>query len=185
MPVLEAIEEYRTSCGVHAWEALPHIARLLAAARRHRLPVFYTLGRSGSGTTKRKAGQSPQEATALAQADHEFPPEVSPRAGERVIVKPMASAFFNTGLGEELRSLGVDCLLVGGTSTCGCVRASVVDGHSLGFAMFVVEECCFDRSRFSHLVSLFDMNAKYATVITLDQALAHLERLPTTTSARG
>jgi isochorismate hydrolase len=49
------------------------------------------------------------------------------------------------------------------------VRASVVDGFSNGFATFVVDECCFDRSPFAHAANLFDMDAKYASVVSLDE----------------
>ncbi len=180
MPVLKAIEEYRTSCGIHAWNALPHIRTLLAASRRLGLPVAYTYGQRGTGTTKRKATVSAEEAARLGQADEEFPPEIVPLPGETIVAKPMASAFFQTSLADQWHAQGVDCILVAGDSTSGCVRASVVDGHSHGFAMFVVEECCFDRSRFSHLVSLFDMNQKYATVVTVEEALAHLSQLRAT-----
>ena len=50
------------------------------------------------------------------------------------------------------------------------------DGHSHGFPVFPVEECCFDRSEFSHLVNLFEINTRYGTVITLPEALRWLAR---------
>jgi isochorismate hydrolase len=68
-------------------------------------------------------------------------------------------------------------LLVTGTSTCGCVRGTVLDGYSFGYPVFVVEECVFDRSRVSHLVNLFEMNAKYASVIQLAEALDYVNHL--------
>ena len=64
-----------------------------------------------------------------------------------------------------------------GTSTCGCVRGTVLDGYSYGYPVFLVEECVFDRSHTSHLVNLFEMNAKYATVIQLEQALNYVSQL--------
>ncbi len=104
-----------------------------------------------------------------------------------MIVKAKPSAFFGTPLPIYLRTLGVDTLLVCGTSTSGCVRATVVDGFSHGYHVFVVEDGCFDRSEFSHRVNLFEMNAKYADVITLDEALGYLSRvsLPVASRARG
>jgi maleamate amidohydrolase len=54
------------------------------------------------------------------------------------------------------------------------VRGTVLDGYSFGYPVFVVEECVFDRSRTSHLVNLFEMNAKYASVIQLSEALEYL-----------
>ena len=88
-----------------------------------------------------------------------------------------ASAFFGTHLITYLLSKGVDSLLVAGTTTCGCVRGTVLDGYSYGFPVFVVEECVFDRSRTSHLVNLYEMNSKYATVIELAEALNYVEGL--------
>jgi nicotinamidase-related amidase len=71
----------------------------------------------------------------------------------------------------------VDCILITGTTTSGCVRATTVDAFSYGYSVFLVEECIFDRSEFSHLVTLFEMNAKYANVITLEEAMKYLKSL--------
>ena len=57
------------------------------------------------------------------------------------------------------------------------MRGTVLDGYSYGYPVFLVEECVFDRSRTSHLVNLFEMNAKYATVIQLEQALNYVNQL--------
>ena len=56
-------------------------------------------------------------------------------------------------------------------------RASAVDAYSHGFHVTLVEECCFDRSPISHQVNLFDMHHKYADVLHVDEAVAHLERM--------
>jgi hypothetical protein len=94
-----------------------------------------------------------------------------------VVRKARASAFFGTHLITYLVRKNIDCLLVTGTSTCGCVRGTVLDGYSYGYPVFAVEECIFDRSRTSHLVNLFEMNAKYASVIPLKEALDYVNRL--------
>jgi isochorismate hydrolase len=57
------------------------------------------------------------------------------------------------------------------------VRGTVLDGYSYGYPVFLVEECVFDRSRTSHLVNLFEMNAKYGTVIQLSEALNYVNQL--------
>jgi isochorismate hydrolase len=57
------------------------------------------------------------------------------------------------------------------------VRGTVLDGYSFGYPVFLVEECVFDRSRTSHLVNLFEMNAKYATVIQLAEALNYVSQV--------
>jgi nicotinamidase-related amidase len=107
---------------------------------------------------------------------------VKPRAGEWTLGKTRASAFFQTPLLSYLVQQNVDTLVFCGVSTSGCVRASVVDGFSNGFSTFVVDECCFDRSAFAHAANLFDMEAKYASVVSLDE-LAQLMPAPAATKA--
>ena len=97
------------------------------------------------------------------------PEAITPRAGEWVLGKTRASAFFQTPLTSYLVQQHVDTLVFCGVSTSGCVRASVVDGFSHGFQTFVVDECCFDRSPFAHAANLFDMEAKYASVVSLGE----------------
>ena len=67
--------------------------------------------------------------------------------------------------------------MVTGTTTSGCVRASVIDAFSSNYRVAVVEEGCFDRSQASHAINLCDMHAKYADVVTTDQAINYLDSL--------
>ena len=101
--------------------------------------------------------------------------EVAPRDGELVIRKAAASGFLGTPLIGHLVDRGIDTIIVGGESTSGCVRASVVDGCGNRFKMIVVEECVFDRHEACHAINLFDMSQKYADVVPLDEALAYLD----------
>jgi nicotinamidase-related amidase len=174
MPVLEAIKEWRTSCGQAAWDALPHIRRILDAARDAKIPVVYTTGQPEfkafcGGSTKASKRDDRKRA-----GSEDIPAIIAPRAGDFVLPKTKASAFFASPLATYLHSLGVDSLLLCGCTTSGCVRATAVDAFSHGYRVFVVEEGCFDRSPFSHLVSLFEMNCKYADVITVEAGLALL-----------
>jgi maleamate amidohydrolase len=100
--------------------------------------------------------------------------EIAPLETEYVVEKAKASAFFGTPLSSYLQRNGIDTLLVCGTSTSGCVRASVTEAFSHGYRVFVVEECVFDRSALSHAVNLFEMNAKYASVIPYDAAAGYV-----------
>jgi len=95
-----------------------------------------------------------------------------------VIEKLKPSVFFGTPLLSFLVHLGADSLIVAGTTTSGCVRASVVDAFSNNYRVAIVEEGCFDRSQASHALSLCDMNAKYADVVRLEETLDYIEALP-------
>jgi nicotinamidase-related amidase len=75
---------------------------------------------------------------------------------------------------SRLVSRGVDTLVITGCTTSGCVRATAVDACSLGFRPIVVEEAVGDRAPISHLASLFDLDFKYADVVTVDEAIEAL-----------
>lgn len=180
--VMDAQSEYRTSCGASAWEALPQIERLLEASRNAGLPVIYT---KGDPEYKEWCGGSTKgwfKGDGKKLHDTPIPAIVAPQEGEFVLRKTKASAFFLTPLVIHLNQLGVDSLLVCGTSTSGCVRASVVDAFSHGYRVFVVEQGCFDRSEFSHLVNLYEMNNKYADVIQIEDALDIVAQFASTVS---
>lgn len=104
----------------------------------------------------------------------EFVPELAPAANEVVVTKQYASAFFGTSLASTLRANGVDCVLLAGMSTSGCVRASGVDALQHGFIPVVVSDACGDRHPEPHAANLFDLNAKYADVLTFAQLQAAL-----------
>jgi len=107
-----------------------------------------------------------------------FAEGLEPLPGETVISKQYASAFFATSLASTLTSLGVDSVLIAGLSTSGCVRASAVDCVQHGFVPLVVREAVGDRAPGPHEANLFDLQAKYAEVIHLADALRYLQSLP-------
>ena len=102
-------------------------------------------------------------------------PQLAPHAGELVVRKTVPSAFFGTSLAAWLAQRGVQTLLVAGAVTSGCVRASVVDAMSWGFRPLVVSDCVGDRALGPHEANLFDMQQKYAAVMSRDDALQALD----------
>jgi maleamate amidohydrolase len=99
---------------------------------------------------------------------------LAPEAGEHVLVKQYASAFFGTSLATTLYAAGVDTVVVAGVSTSGCVRATAMDALNSGFRPQVVRDACADRTPALHENNLADVDAKYADVTDLRDALAHL-----------
>jgi nicotinamidase-related amidase len=165
----EATAVYPTACGPNAWTAMPQLKRTIDLAVAHDWPVVYTTGMPGSvplygGTVKAEMGGlgSPMDLPGA----QEVPDAIAPPPGSLVFAKPKASAFFDTALTSYLLRRRVDTLILIGATTSGCVRATAIDAHSHGFRTFVVEDAVFDRSRLSHGVNLFEMNAKYAEVVT-------------------
>ncbi len=176
---LASVSRFRQSCGPYAWQAIPHIQRLLAAGRARGFPVIYTrasiLPPELRGARRRKNSRVGKESGETAVEGHEYPDEIAPLPGELIIEKTKPSVFFGTPLFSHLQMYGVDHLLVAGTTTSGCVRASIYDAFSLNFSITIPYECVFDRFITSHRVNLFDMNSKFADVISLEELLAQLD----------
>lgn len=101
--------------------------------------------------------------------------DLTPGEGELVFDKTVPSAFFGTALTQWLISRGVDGVLVAGCTTSGCVRASVIDAMSWGFRVTVVRDCVGDRALEPHHANLFDMEQKYADVVSLSELTASLK----------
>ena len=89
--------------------------------------------------------------------------------------KKYASCFFGTDFASRLTSRRIDTLIITGCTTSGCVRATAVDSCQSGFRPVVVREAVGDRSEAAHEQSLFDLDAKYADVMGLNDVLAYLE----------
>jgi len=104
-------------------------------------------------------------------------PPLAPLPGEKVLDKQGASAFFATTLEQDLRERNVDTVLISGLSTSGCVRATAVDAVQLGFIPVIVREAVGDRAAGPHETSLFDLDAKYADVMSLTDVVTYLRAL--------
>ncbi|MEU4675211.1 isochorismatase family protein [Amycolatopsis sp. NPDC023774] len=164
----EAIREFSTACGPAAWATMPTIERLIGVFRGRGAPIIFTRADTDGQRFTGRATKN-KDSSKAAPGYGEFPDECAPREGEWVLGKTKASAFFHTPLLPYLVQERVDSLVVCGVSTSGCVRATVVDACSYGFDTIVVDDACFDRSWFSHCTNLFDMNAKYASVLSLHE----------------
>jgi maleamate amidohydrolase len=165
----DAIKKYKTACGPVAWETMPRIRKLIDFSRERGRPVIYTRSSPNNTPYAGRATKAVNLDASISDFDNTIPDDIAPREGEWVLEKNRASAFFQTPLASYLVKEGVNAVLVCGVSTSGCVRATVVDSFSHGFDTVVVEDCCFDRSAFSHCTNLFDMNAKYATALSLEE----------------
>ena len=159
--------------------ALAECVRLLTAARGGGAPVVHTVvgyapGMADAGPFGRKVPALAVFADDATQGWGALTPELAPRPGELVVRKQHASAFFGTSLAATLTSQGVDTVVVAGFSTSGCVRASATDASAHGFSPVVVGAACGDRTVAVHEANLHDLDAKYADVVAVDDALTHL-----------
>ena len=157
--------------------AVAATASLVDAARSAGRPVLWTVVRYTSGLAD--GGLFVRKVPALAAFAEDAEggwgePALAPEPGEPVLAKQYASAFFGTSLAATLHAAGVDTVVVAGVSTSGCVRASATDALGHGLRPQVVGVACADRTPELHEQNLRDLDAKYADVVGLAEALDHL-----------
>lgn len=158
--------------------ALSAMTSLLAAARSAGRPVAFT----AVGFADQTCFEAPLFAAKVPGlrvfADGSplaaLPPPLTPADGELVIRKHYASAFAGTALAAWLTARGADTVVIGGYSTSGCVRASAVDALQAGLRPMVVREACADRAPGPHAANLFDLDAKYADVVSRAESVRRL-----------
>jgi nicotinamidase-related amidase len=169
------------SLGSDCTAAVEQTKRVLDVAREKGFPVIFTT--IGFEPSLKDGGLWMQKAPALADLQIggkwvDIDPRLEPRDDETVVMKKGASGFFGTNLASILVSQGVDSVVLCGATTSGCVRATAVDLLQYGWPTVVPRECVADRAQAPHDANLFDIQAKYADVVPVEDALAYLESVP-------
>jgi maleamate amidohydrolase len=154
--------------------------RLLGAARERKIPIiFTTIGfepnlKDGSLWLEKAPGLGD---LIVGGKWVEIDSRLERRKEETVILKKGASAFFGTNLPSILVSQGVDTVILCGATTSGCIRATAVDLLQHGYPTLVPRECVGDRAQGPHEANLVDIQAKYADVVPVEDALSYLEEV--------
>lgn len=184
-PIQESVKRFRTSCGEEGWQGVYKIRELLSEARKKHLPTFYTTAEENRANSNvlvggwaAKSNRATEDNTEQWEKANQIVEEIAPQPGDIVVRKQKPSAFFGTPLMSMLTEVHADTLIVTGTTTSGCVRASVIDAFSYNLKVTVVEDCVFDRGQASHKINLFDMAMKYADVVPLKDAVEYIQSLP-------
>jgi maleamate amidohydrolase len=152
--------------------------KLIAIAREKGVPVIFTavryedanMGDAGIWYQKMR-GQSTLN---VSSDGYQIDARLNRIDTDVVLYKKYASCFFGSDLTSRLVNLGVDTLVITGTSTSGCVRSTVVDAVQTGFRPMVVAEAVGDRSQASHQQSLFDIDTKYGDVVSMSETERYL-----------
>ncbi len=167
--------------GADMTPAVEATRRLLDAARAKGLPVVFTT--IGYEPSLKDGGLWLQKVPALGELQIggrwvEIDQRLEPREDETIVLKKGASGFFGTNLASILVSQQVDSVILCGATTSGCVRATAIDLLQYGFPTIVPRECVADRAQAPHDANLFDINAKYADVVSFEDALDYVESVP-------
>lgn len=157
--------------------AIAAIQKLLPACRAKKLPIIYTTSVYRDEPQFKSAADFSPKFRKWDERACAIDERVKPLPNEYVIGKEHASAFAGTPLVGWLIGQQVDTVLVAGCSTSACVRATAVDAKSFQFKPIIVREAVQDRAQFSHEFTLFDIQARFADVVKLDEVLGYVERL--------
>ena len=180
--MIRAFTNPDTMLGANLDAQIEATQNLLRIARARSLPVIFStvsyddvdLKDAGIWALKQRGVMDLRTGTPEVELDQ----RLQRMSSEGWLVKKYASCFFGTDLSSRLLSQGIDTLLIAGCTTSGCVRATAVDALQTGFRAMVIRECVGDRSKSAHDQSLFDLHAKYADVVGLDETYAYIEKLP-------
>ena len=156
--------------------------QLHQAARENGVPTFFsTVSYSEPGQADAGIWALKQKGVAtLVSGSHgvQIDKRLKFGPGDSLLVKKYASCFFGTDLVPRLLAHSIDTLIIAGCTTSGCVRATAVDACQTGFRPMIVREAVGDRSEAAHIQSLFDLDAKYGDVVTLNDTLRYICELP-------
>ena len=163
--------------------ARDHAIRLAEIARSAGVPVIFTEVKYQPGGGDGGAFYAKVPALSCFDAGRETQKLVNGlavEAGDLMITKQYPSAFFGTSLAATLQWMKIDTLIIGGLTTSGCVRATCIDSISSGFVTLIAEEACGDRAIGPHEANLYDMSAKYADLVSTDEAISYMENVAAT-----
>ena len=152
-------------CAAGAAASVPACARALAAARGRGMRVVhvrraYRADGSDVEPVRFEAwavGGRPLSPGSDLPDSSEPPAQLAAAPGERVVVKPRFSAFFCTPLRQELSVAGVDTVVLAGTTTPNCIRATCYDALSLGFNVVVLQDATSSRTPEVQRANIDDM----------------------------
>ncbi len=152
--------------------------RLLDAARVKGVPVIFTT--IGFEPSLEDGGLWVRKIPALAELQIggrwvRIDPRLQARADETIVLKKGASAFFGTDLAEILVTHEIDSVVLCGATTSGCIRATAIDLLQRGYPTLVPRECVGDHAHAPHEANLFDIQSKYADVVSLEEALGYVQ----------
>ena len=174
--MLKAFTNPHMMLGANLDNEIEAIKPLIAVAHERDIPVIYNdadLKDAGIWALKQKG-----VVTLKGDSDGvEIDPRLDFRKTDSLLVKKYASCFFGTDLVSRLLSRSVDTVIIVGCTTSGCVRATAVDAVQTGLRPMVVREAVGDRSAAAHDQSLFDLNAKYADVVSLEETLQYMRNV--------
>lgn len=153
----------------------------VAAARVQGIPVVWVRvalreghpGLADTASFAQIAAHGDLEETHASTSIHET---LDRHQGEPIVTKRRISAFTGSDLEVLLRGYGASSLVLTGVSTSGVVLSTIRVAADLDFELTVLSDACADRDEEVHRVLVEKVFPKQATVITVDDWVAGLNK---------
>lgn len=166
--------------------SIPACAKVITASREAEIPVIFVkriYRQNGSDVEITRwqpwlNGGKAMTPSSCGLQSAEAPPEIKPKAGDYTIVKPRWSAFFQTELDLILRRLGVQLVILIGTTTPNCIRTTAYDANSLDYEVLIIEDCCTSATKEIQQANISDLKRMGAVITDSESYCQGLPRLP-------
>lgn len=177
---------------------LPNLTALLRGARAAGLRTFYPSGdhaADGSdisvrltdtdmelrpwpnGPVKAAAKKAIAPKIRHGSKDAEIAPEIKPKPDWDVVVpKHRWSSFFQTKLELQLRTRGIDTIVIAGGSTDVGIASTVFAARDLDFGIVVVSDACYSARGNNNQFFMERVFPRMARVMTVKQAVELMQR---------
>lgn len=168
-------------CIAGAAATVPACAEAIRFFHGNGQPLVYAVRHyraDGSDVEKARAkiwteGGKPLSESCAERLSDAFPDEFERLESDYTIVKPRFSAFFATSLDLILCRLGVQTVVLAGTTTPNCIRTTCYDALSLDYDVIVLSDCTSSVSEAVQRANLEDMQRVGAKIMTLDELKKH------------
>lgn len=157
-------------------EILPRIRNVLEVCRKHGvLVIFMRHSYRKDKPDKNLVNMRPNCIEGSGGDEIDPMLEVDP-VKDYVIKKRRYSGFFGTDLDLVLRENGIENVIITGTKTNCCIRATVTDAYYLNYNVFVVSDCVATNDETVNRVHLEDIRKYFGTVLTSGELFERLEK---------
>ncbi|MER9937025.1 isochorismatase family protein [Mesorhizobium sp. M0088] len=150
---------------------LANVQRLQAAARGNHVPLYhwaYIVDLDSQDRPFHPLGEDGKSAFSdKSDPLTEICREVAPINGEALLIKAEASAFRTGPAARDIKSSGIEWLVIAGVWTEACIDASVKDAVAKGFRVLLVKDACGSGSAAMHQTGILNLaNRLYGGAVT-------------------
>ena len=163
---------------------VPKVLELVDFAHEQKIPVLWSQQvHFPEDVTRRRrkipSHQSKQRWTPCLRGtwEVEFIDEVKPYIGEQdyIVEKHRASMFFETTLDTKLRMLGIEMVLVAGTTTAFCVETTIRDAYYRDYDVIALRDAIADPRPHFHEDTMAKVETFFGFVTTVEELPSLIE----------